>query len=176
MSEITKEIRPITTEDGLRGEKHITDNGTERIIEIFLEEKAPKFLKKRIVETREMMVCHRETEILDNDGNVIEKIVEDVNPQEKMQTFALPQTKEVATKAVEVATKEELDGVVKEMRLAVESVGEAISQQNQVQSPSAQALLGAKVKNSEKTTLLNGVFLLAFVVEACVLGWVVFFM
>lgn len=115
------QIEKWTLEDGRRAERHIKEIGDERIIELHIEELRPMRLQQRITEKVKPFVYEREIEMVDSDGNVVEKKVEAIEPKVQLQ---LVDHIAVASKPVNVlsSVKEEVKSVngVKSFGLAEE--------------------------------------------------------
>lgn len=105
------QIEKWTLEDGRRAERHIKEVGDERIIELHIEELRPMRLQQRIVEKVKPFVYEREIEMVDSDGNVVEKKVEAIEPKVQLQLvdhIAVAQTRPVN---VVSSVKEEVKSV-----------------------------------------------------------------
>lgn len=83
-------IEKLNMEDGRQAERHIMDDGycedeQTRTIDLYVEPERPKTLAKRIVEKRRPCVFRREIETVDENGEVIDRKVESIDPEDKMQ-------------------------------------------------------------------------------------------
>ena len=78
-------IEKWTMEDGRRAERHVTNNGNEKIMEVYVEDSRPLRLQQRMVEKTKPFIYERKIETLDKDGNVIEQKTEAVEPKVQMQ-------------------------------------------------------------------------------------------
>lgn len=75
-------------EDGRRAERVVKeDDGCEgtKTIEVYAEPKIEMKLNQRIIEKKKPIVFERETEFLDENGEVVEKTVESMEPKVNMQ-------------------------------------------------------------------------------------------
>lgn len=165
-----EELQHIRAEDGRRGEKRVKETCDEKVTQIYFEPEIKKDLVKEIVEQKCPAVCHRETKTYKADGSV-EVIVEDIQNELKVvdRRVEVPVPAPAPTPPTTgFATKDDVD----ELKGAIEAIGDRLTPRRMVK---AQDLLEDNVKNVDKETLMNGIFLVAFMVEACILGYVVFF-
>lgn len=174
--EVKEEVRNFVAEDCRRGEKRVKENSDERVTEVYLEPLKME-LFKRIREEKRPVVCHRETETFDANGQVIEKVVEDLNEDQKLRLVDHIAARPQKPTEPEYVTKDEFRGLAAELKGAVEAVGETVQNRMAKKSVvSAQNLLEDNLKNVSKETWVNAILLGLFVIEVGVLGWVVFFM
>lgn len=165
MAQEKQEIRQFVSEDGSRGEKRITETENQKTVEIYLEPRQLN-LQKRITEEKRPVVCHRETETFDVNGAVVEKVVEDIDNSELQKISHVvmdyaPQRSCCCTGEL----KSELPELLKARLRQVKALE---AEPTPTPTPTE-----PETKNSNT---LNVIFLAAFVVEALVLGWVVFLM
>lgn len=83
-------IEKLSMEDGRQAERHIKEEGycedeQKRVIDLYVEPERPKRLAKRITEQRRPCVVRREIETVDENGDVIDRKVESVDPEDKMR-------------------------------------------------------------------------------------------
>jgi len=88
-----EKIEKLSMEDGRQAERHIKedisfDNEHTRTIDLYVEPERKKVLSKRIVEKKRPYVYRREIETLDENGNIIDKQIESVDPEEKMHVVS----------------------------------------------------------------------------------------
>jgi hypothetical protein len=79
------EVKQIILEDGRKAEKIIEQETDKITTELWVEPLIPKKLEKRVVEFKKPFVHKREIEIIGEDGSIIEKRVESIDPEEKVQ-------------------------------------------------------------------------------------------
>lgn len=72
-------IEKWTLDDGRRAERHVKETSEERVIELHVEDERPLRLQQRVVEKSKPFVYEREIEVVDKQGNVIEKKVESID-------------------------------------------------------------------------------------------------
>ncbi len=80
----------VVLEDGRKAEKIVhqetTSSGETKIVtELWAEPQIEKKLTQRVVETKKPIVVTRETETVDETGEVVERKVESIEPQVKME-------------------------------------------------------------------------------------------
>lgn len=78
-------IEKWTLDDGRRAERHVKETSEERVIELHVEDERPLRLQQRVVEKSKPFVYEREIEVVDKQGNVVEKKVESIEPKIQMQ-------------------------------------------------------------------------------------------
>lgn len=78
-------IEKFLTEDGRQAEKHVIVDGDKKVVEIHVESVRPKHLSHRIVEQSANVVVKREIETINEDGDVVERKVESIDPTDKME-------------------------------------------------------------------------------------------
>lgn len=79
-------IEKWTLDDGRRAERHVKEiTSEERVIELYVEDERPLRLQQRVIEKSKSFVYEREIEVVDKDGNVVEKKVESIEPKVHMQ-------------------------------------------------------------------------------------------
>lgn len=83
-------IEKLSMEDGRQAERHIKEEGycedeQKRVIDLYVEPERPKKLAKRIVEQRRPCVVRREIETVDENGDVVDRKIESVDPEDKMR-------------------------------------------------------------------------------------------
>ena len=78
-------IEKWTLDDGRRAERHVKETSEERVIELHVEDERPLRLQQRVIEKSKPFVYEREIEVVDKDGNVVEKKVESIEPKVHMQ-------------------------------------------------------------------------------------------
>jgi hypothetical protein len=119
-----KDVFNMFLEDGRRAEKVVQSNidpssSEEKIVtEIWEEPKIEKKLSKRVVDYKKPLVYKREIEFTDETGEVIERKIESLEPESKLQLrehLKAQSTESVSAQSVEpYVTREELQGVVSE--------------------------------------------------------------
>lgn len=120
-----KDVVSVFLEDGRRAEKIVQSNldpisSEEKIVtEIWEEPKIEKKLSKRVVDYKKPLVYKREIEFVDAAGDVVEKKVESLEPETKLELRehlkAQSVTESVSAQSVDpYVTREELQGVVSE--------------------------------------------------------------
>lgn len=145
-------------EDGRRAEKVIQLNsdpssGEERIVTEFWEEpKIEKKLTKRVVDYKKPLVYKREIEFTDETGEVVEKKVESVESESKLELRehikVAPQVESLSVSNNQDAsyvTREELQGVVSEGIMMLARTLKQNTSEN-VNKVSAQSILDEKYK------------------------------
>ena len=84
-----KKIEKFVMEDGRKAERHlhtVEENGeVKHITEHFVEEARPMELAKRVIEVERPLIVERYVEVLDEQGNVVDKTKEVVNGGEEMK-------------------------------------------------------------------------------------------
>ncbi len=108
-------VEKIFMEDGRSAEKFITDDGETRVVELHVEEARPKHLAKRIVEKRKPIVYEREIQTLNEAGEVVDRVVETIDPENTMVPVADTVTKADLNEAVAALS------VVKEPKVHMQS-------------------------------------------------------
>lgn len=78
-------IEPFVLEDGRQAERHITENGEQRVVEVYVEDVRPKRLTDRVTEKSRSMVVERTVEKLNEMGEVVEKKIESLEPGVRME-------------------------------------------------------------------------------------------
>lgn len=119
-----KDVFNMFLEDGRRAEKVVQEiydpsSSEEKIVtEIWEEPKIEKKLSKRVVDYKKPLVYKREIEFTDEAGEVIERKIESLEPESKLQLrehLKAQSTESVSAQSVEpYVTREELQGVVSE--------------------------------------------------------------
>lgn len=120
-----KDVVSVFLEDGRRAEKIVQSNldpisSEEKIVtEIWEEPKIEKKLSKRVVDYKKPLVYKREIEFVDAAGDVVEKKVESLEPETKLELRehlkAQSVTESISAQSVDpYVTREELQGVVSE--------------------------------------------------------------
>jgi hypothetical protein len=77
-------IEKWTLDDGRRAERHVKETSEERVIELHVEDERPLRLQQRIIEKSKPFVYEREIEVVDKEGNVVEKKIEAIEPKVQM--------------------------------------------------------------------------------------------
>ena len=99
-----KKIEKFVMEDGRNAERHlhtVEENGeTKHITELFVEEARPMELAKRVVEVERPMIVERHVEVLDEEGNVVDKTKEVVDSGEELKKMAAGVTQEELQEAI----------------------------------------------------------------------------
>jgi len=85
MEDKLHKIEKWTLEDGRRAERHVKESTDERVIELHVEDERPLRLQQRVVEKSKPFVYEREIEVVDKEGNVVEKKLESIEPKVQMQ-------------------------------------------------------------------------------------------
>jgi hypothetical protein len=84
-NKITKTVEKFTMEDGRMAERHITLNTSgEKVVEVFVQERLPLKLEKRITEKKKEVVHEQKVETI-KDGEVVEVKVLSTEPTVKME-------------------------------------------------------------------------------------------
>lgn len=119
-----KDVVNVFLEDGRRAEKIVQSNldpvsSEEKIVtEIWEEPKIEKKLSKRVVDYKKPLVYKREIEFVDSSGEVVEKKVESLEPETKLELrehLKAQSAESVSAQSVDpYVTREELQGVVSE--------------------------------------------------------------
>ena len=78
-------VEPFCLEDGRQAERRITDDGEVKVVEVFAEDERPKKLRSRVTEKTRPMVVERTIEKVDEMGEVVEKKIESLEPEIKME-------------------------------------------------------------------------------------------
>lgn len=106
MEEIKKEA--VYLEDGRKADKFVQEKAgvvegeTQVVTEVWAEPKIEKKLTHRVVEHKKPVVHKREIEVVDENGEVVEKKIESIEPEVKMQLREHIQTEsQVAALSVE---------------------------------------------------------------------------
>ena len=156
-----EERQNVFLEDGRRAEKVVQQNsdpssGEEKIVTEFWEEpKIEKKLTKRVVDYKKPLVYKREIEFTDETGEVVEKKVESVESESKLELRehlkVAPKVESLSVQSNQDApyvTREELQGVVSEgiMMLARTLKQNSVTTEN-VNKVSAQSILDEKYKS-----------------------------
>jgi len=92
-------VESIILDDGRRGEKRVKDSENEHVVEIHIEPERPKYLGKRIVETKRPCVVRRQVETFNEKGEVVDTKVEALNSEEKFYNVTPQPSPEYVTKA-----------------------------------------------------------------------------
>lgn len=81
----SKKVERFTLEDGRIAERHISHNEAgEKVIEVFVEEKRPLKLEKRITEKRKEILAEQKVETI-KDGEIVDVKLNAVDPHVKLQ-------------------------------------------------------------------------------------------
>lgn len=167
--EIKKQV--ITLEDGRRAERIVQEENTECegkvVTELWVEPAIEKRLSQRVVEYKKPVVHRREVEFVDEtSGEVIERKVESIEPEVKMQLREVIKT-ESSVKAQSVAeqpcdcfvTQEDMQQTFKEGFMAVAKALKSSEERVQSQSyyeeekpkvSAMQIMVGDRVKEAEE--------------------------
>lgn len=152
-----EERQNVFLEDGRRAEKVVQlssdPSGEERIVTEFWEEpKIEKKLTKRVVDYKKPLVYKREIEFTDETGEIIEKKVESVESESKLELRehikVAPQVESLSVSNNQDAsyvTREELQGVVSEGIMMLARTLKQNTSEN-VNKVSAQSILDEKYK------------------------------
>lgn len=172
-------IEKIYLEDGREAERHIKEEAEQTIFEIYAEPprtNTEKKLSKRIIEKTKPMVYERVIETIE-DGKVIDRKVESINPKVDMKLIEHHVCKKAAEKAVEPSA---VDPVTHEdLQKAVLSAVKAITKLNSVENDastkvSAQQLIEEKIQKS-KTKSWVSIALVAFIaIQVAACGYLIF--
>lgn len=171
-------VQQITLEDGRSAEKHISvdANGNE-VVEIFVEEKRPKKLEKRIVRERKTIVA-KETHEDVHDGEVTQVKVLSLEPEVPLQVREKIQVVDHA-KIVdgEYATKDDVVAAIAELMNhghvpVTASAVEDVQPVSAMQTVEHNVQEGAHKKNNTLVVAM-GVLLLG---QMAFLGYMMFFM
>lgn len=112
-NKVTKTVEKFTLEDGRMAERHITLNDSgEKVVEVFVQEKLPLKLEKRVTEKKKEVVHEQKIETI-KDGEVVDVKVLSTEPVVKMELrehIAVAGKTEIG--ALNYATKKELIDLV----------------------------------------------------------------
>jgi hypothetical protein len=117
---MSKTIEKVTLEDGRVAERHtsVNENG-EKVVEVYVEEKKPLKLEKRIVEKTKQVLSEQVVETL-QDGQVVDRQVHSIEPNVKLQLAEHIQT--ISRKPNDYVSKAELaDAIVAGVQAAMGS-------------------------------------------------------
>jgi len=193
--EVKTVVERIQLEDGRHAERHVTDDGETRVVELHAEPKRDKLLEKRIVEKRRNVICERTIESVDpSTGEVVEQLVESIDPPEsRMQLVKHIALEQQGVSALGVkkedcsVTREELiDAVVSAVRAIKEHENveppqqpapKAVKAQSVPQVSAYQELVGERVLQSQqKTPAMNLTLLMIIAAQVAALAYIMFIM
>lgn len=172
MSEL--KIENFVMEDGRLAEKHVKDEGNQKVTDIYVEPKRNKNLAHRIIEKKANVVISREIETIDeNTGEVIEKKVESCDPTDKMEVREhIVASPSMYAQSVQedpcYVTKQDLSRFAGEMasqtKEAILLATKALSAGHKNETVSAmQIAVGEKIEEQKATNSSKELFLYALV-------------
>lgn len=172
-----EERKAIRLEDGTKAEKVVrevqTDTGeVQTITEIWAEPVIEKKLTTRVSEFRKPIVYRRETETIDQaSGNVIDKTVESLEPDVKMEM----RDHIVSSQSVEEEPKENCYVTRDDLKDLLASV---LSSRETASSPavSAQSIIEERASQSEPLSTKSLVLLMTLAAEVAALVYICFWM
>jgi hypothetical protein len=181
-NKVTKTVEKFTLEDGRMAERHITLNPAgEKVVEVFVQEKLPLKLEKRITEKKKEVVHEQKVETI-KDGEVVEVKVLSTEPNVKMELREhIAKTDKSEIGALNYATKKDLIDVV--TQAVVAGVAAAKPQQVAVQQPApapkplfrAQSVVEENVAAKKKNDALwIGVMVIALIAQVGFFGYLLF--
>lgn len=197
--EIKQSVEKIRLEDGRHAERHVTDDGETRVVELHAEPKRDKLLEKRIVEKRRNVVCERTIESIHPDtGEVIEQLVESIDPPESRMQLVKHIARE-SDKVSAMAVEEDCSVTRQDLIDAVVSAVRAIKDHDEVEAPAPapqpkamfkaqaqpapqqvsayQELVGERVLQSQqKTPVMNLTLLMVIAAQVAALAYIMFIM
>jgi len=189
-------VEQIYLEDGREAERHVKEEGDERVLELYVEPPKPvpvKNLEKRVIEKRRPVVYERVIETIEGD-KVLDRKVEAIDPKVEMKLLehhVAAQPKVEAQAIAEAPREEEKEYVTKEdLQKAILAAVKAVKKQRVVEEPvaeeepaeevptklSMQQVVGERVQKSNTATLINiglGVLIAA---QVGALGYLLFWM
>ncbi len=141
-----KTIEKFILEDGRHAERHISTNEAgEKVIELFVEEKKPLILEKRVIEKRKEILAEQVIETV-RDGQVIDVKVHSVDPNVKMELREhLGVAKDSELNALNYVSKKELGPVISQAVVA----GVAALMNNNHNEVSAQSIIVTKAQQTQ---------------------------
>jgi len=190
--EIKTVVEKIRLEDGRHAEKHVTDDGETRVVELHAEPKRDKLLEKRIVEKRRNVICERTIESIDpSTGDVVEQLVESIDPPESRMQLV----KHIAVEGDSVSTmsvKEDCSVTREDLVSAIVTAVRAMKDHDEevpaVQSKTVKAqsasqvsayqeLVGERVLQSQQQTpVMNLTLLMVIAAQVAALAYIMFIM
>jgi len=192
--EVKTVVEKIRLEDGRHAEKHVTDDGETRVVELHAEPKRDKLLEKRIVEKRRNVICERTIESIDPaTGDIVEQLVESIDPPEsRMQLVKHIAVESDSVSAMSVkedcsVTREDLVTAIVTAVRAIKDHDEeepvVVQQAKTVKAQSApqvsayQELVGERVLQSQqKTPVMNLTLLMVIAAQVAALAYIMFIM
>jgi len=195
-------IEQIYMEDGREAERHVRDDGEQRVLELYVEPPRPaKKLTKRVIEKKRPVVYERIVETMgeghDDNGQplVVERKVEATDPKVEMKLLehhvAQPQAEKVSAQSLpkkkadlpaeQYVTKDDLEqailAVVKAVRTQpVEEQEEEEATVKQAPKLSMQQVVGERVEQSQTSSLINIGLAILIVAQVGALGYLLFWM
>ncbi len=183
-------VEQIYLEDGREAERRVTDDGDERVLELYVEPPKPKpekLLSKRVIEKKRPVVYERVIETVE-DGKVVDRKVEAIDPKVEMKLLehhvsAQEVVKSVPKEEVKTSayvTKEELQQAILTAVKAVRKhdVGEEKHVVPVVETPklSMQQVVGERVEQSKTASIINVGLAVLIAAQVGALGYLLFFM
>lgn len=180
-NKVSKTVEKFTLEDGRMAERHITLNPAgEKVVEVFVQEKLPLKLEKRITEKKKEVVHEQKVETI-KDGEVVEVKVLSTEPNVKMELREhIAKTDKDQIGALNYATKKDLIDVV--TQAVVAGVAAAKPQPVAVQQPAApkplfraQSVVEDNVAAKKKNDAIwIGVMVIALIAQVAFFGYLLF--
>lgn len=182
-NKVTKTVEKFTLEDGRMAERHITINDDgEKVVEVFVQEKLPLKLEKRVTEKKKEVVHEQKIETI-KDGEVVEVKVLSTEPSVKMELrehIGKADNNQIGT--LNYATKKDLIEVVTQAVVAgvAASKPQVVIQQPAAQpAPKplfrAQSVVEENVAAKKKSDGLQiGIMVVALIAQVAFFGYLLF--
>ena len=190
-------VEQIYLEDGREAERHVRDDGEEKVLELYVAPPKPeKSLAKRVVEKKRPVVYERVIETVEG-GEVVDRKVEALDPKVEMKLLEhhvaaqahgqgpgsamAPQLQEHSESREQYVTKDDLQKalltVVKAVRKQ-EAPEEAEEPARQAPEPrlSMQQVVGERVEQSKTASVINIGLAVLIAAQVGALGYLLFFM
>lgn len=187
------QVEQIYLEDGREAERRVTDDGDERVLELYVEPPKPKpekLLNKRVIEKKRPVVYERVIETVEN-GEVVDRKVEALDPKVEMKLLehhvpaqqavvkSVPK-KEVVAQEAKYVTHEELQQAILTAVKAVRrhDVAEEKRAAPVAETPklSMQEVVGERVEQSKTASIINIGLAALIAAQVGALGYLLFFM
>lgn len=179
-NKVTKTVEKFTLEDGRMAERHITLNDAgEKVVEVFVQEKLPLKLEKRVTEKKKEVVHEQKIETI-KDGEVVDVKVLSTEPVVKMELrehIAVAGKSEIGT--LNYATKKELVDIVTQAVVAGVIASKPVASAPTTTAPKplfrAQSVVEENVAAKKKNDgLWIGVMVVALIAQAAFFGYLLF--
>jgi hypothetical protein len=181
-NKVSKTVEKFTLEDGRMAERHITLNPAgEKVVEVFVQEKLPLKLEKRITEKKKEIVHEQKIETI-KDGEVVEVKVLSTEPNVKMELREhIAKTDKDQIGAINYVTKKELIDVVTQAVVAGVTAAkpQPVAQQPVAQKPAplfrAQSIVEENVAAKKRNDAIwIGVMVIALVAQVAFFSYLLF--